>query len=93
MNWLSWDIAITIANPLTKPSITGSGTILINFPSLRIPAINCRIPIKITVANKYSVPWSITRATITTANAPVAPEIIPGRPPTKAVIKPTINAA
>jgi transcription elongation factor len=35
----------------------------------------------------------MTRATITTAKAPVAPEIIPGRPPTKAVIKPTIKAA
>ena len=30
---------------------------------------------------------------MTTANAPVAPEIIPGRPPMTAVIKPTINAA
>ena len=30
---------------------------------------------------------------MTTANAPVAPDIIPGRPPIKAVIKPTIKAA
>ncbi len=30
---------------------------------------------------------------MTTAMAPVAPEIIPGRPPKTEVIKPTINAA
>jgi hypothetical protein len=30
---------------------------------------------------------------MTTANAPVAPEIIPGLPPIKAVINPTIKAA
>ncbi len=36
---------------------------------------------------------SLTKLTITTANAPVAPEIIPGLPPKTAVIKPTINAA
>eukprot|EP00521_Asterionellopsis_glacialis_P003207 CAMPEP_0195280188 /NCGR_PEP_ID=MMETSP0706-20130129/20924_1 /TAXON_ID=33640 /ORGANISM="Asterionellopsis glacialis, Strain CCMP134" /LENGTH=36 /DNA_ID= /DNA_START= /DNA_END= /DNA_ORIENTATION= len=30
---------------------------------------------------------------MTTANAPVAPEIIPGRPPNTAVISPTKNAA
>ena len=52
-----------------------------------------KIPINTTVANKYSTPCEETKATITTANAPVAPEIIPGRPPIKAVIKPTINAA
>ena len=36
---------------------------------------------------------SLTKLTITTANAPVAPEIIPGLPPKIAVIKPTIKAA
>ena len=36
---------------------------------------------------------SATSDTITTAIAPVAPEIMPGRPPKTAVIKPTINAA
>ena len=46
-----------------------------------------------TVANKYSTPCSATSATITTASAPVAPEIIPGRPPKTAVTKPTRKAA
>ena len=45
------------------------------------------------MANKYSTPCEETKATITTANAPVAPEIIPGLPPIKAVINPTIKAA
>ena len=34
-----------------------------------------------------------TRETITTARAPVAPDIIPGLPPKTAVINPTIKAA
>ena len=56
LNWLNCEIPITIASPFTKPSITGSGTILINLPSLNIPAINCNIPIKTTVANRYWAP-------------------------------------
>ena len=51
------------------------------------------MPINTTVANKYSTPCKETKATITTANAPVAPEIIPGLPQIKAVINPTIKAA
>ena len=35
----------------------------------------------------------MTNDTITTASAPVAPEIIPGLPPNTAVINPTIKAA
>ena len=37
-------------------------------------------------------PWA-TKLTMTTANAPVAPLIIPGRPPKIEVINPTIKAA
>jgi len=51
------------------------------------------VKVKTTVANKYSTPCSATSATITTAKAPVAPEIIPGRPPKTAVTNPTRNAA
>ena len=64
-----------------------------NLPHCITPANICNRPIKTTVANKYSTPCCATKATITTAKAPVAPEIIPGRPPNNAVIKPTINAA
>ena len=45
------------------------------------------------MANKYWTPCSDTNDTITTANAPVAPEIIPGLPPKIAVTNPTIKAA
>ena len=92
-NWLSWARKITMARPLTKPSITGCGTMRMNLPSLNKPALICRIPISTTVANRYSTPWSATSVTITTASAPVAPEIMPGRPPMQAVIRPTMKAA
>ena len=84
---------MTIASPFTNPNITGWGTMRMNFPNLKTPAKICKIPIKTTVANKYWAPWSTTKETITTANAPVAPEIIPGLPPMTAVINPTIKAA
>ena len=45
-----------------------------------------------TVGNRYSTPCMATSPTTTTAIAPVAPEIIPGRPPNKAVISPIKNA-
>ena len=92
-NWCNWDNPITIAKPFTKPNITGCGTIRINLPNLKIPAKIWRIPIKTTVAKRYCTPCSDTKDTITTARAPVAPDIIPGRPPKKAVINPTIKAA
>jgi hypothetical protein len=50
------------------------------------------MPHKITVGNKNATPCCITNETTTTAIAPVAPEIIPGRPPTTAVISPKKNA-
>ncbi len=90
---LSWARKMTMARPFTNPNITGSGTIRINLPNRNTPARICRMPINTTVANKYSTPCCATNATITTANAPVAPEIIPGRPPIAAVISPTRNAA
>ena len=107
LNWPSCAKKITIAKPFTKPSITGCGTRRINLPNLNTPAIICSIPVSTTVANRYCSPILSTgtsmafpialpvdtRATITTAIAPVAPEIIPGRPPNTAVIKPTIKAA
>ena len=45
------------------------------------------------VAKRYSTPCTITNPTITTAIAPVAPEIIPLLPPKTEVIKPTKKAA
>ena len=93
LNWLSWARKMTIASPFTKPSITGCGTSRMNLPHRIIPAKIWIRPINTTVANRYSTPCCDTKATITTAKAPVAPEIMPGRPPINAVINPTRNAA
>ena len=41
----------------------------------------------------YSTPWVLARATSTTATAPVAPEIMPGRPPSTDVTRPIMKAA
>ena len=90
-----------MAKPFTKPSITGWGTILMNLPSLNTPAKIWIIPINTTVANRYCTATSgpksalalAIKPTITTAKAPVAPEIIPGLPPIAAVTRPTMNAA
>lgn len=84
---------IIIARPFTNPSITVWGISLMSFPNFRTPKSIWKIPIKTTVAKRYSIPCCATKETIMTASAPVAPEIIPGLPPNNAVIKPTINAA
>ena len=44
-------------------------------------------------ANKYCRPCSLTSVTINKAIAPVAAEIIPGRPPTKAITTAIQNEA
>ena len=83
---------ITIAKPFTKPSITGYGTMRIYLPNFSPPKIICKMPVSTMVANRYSTPCCETSATITTAIEPVAPEIMPGRPPTKDVTIPIKNA-
>ena len=93
LNCSSCASPMTIASPFTKPSITGCGTMRMNLPHLSTPAIICKTPIRTTVANRYSAPCVMTSETITTARAPVAPDIMPGLPPMTAVISPTIKAA
>ena len=93
LNCPSCAIKITMARPLTKPSITGWGTMRINLPRCNTPARTCNTPIRTIAANIYSIPCVATSATSTTAIAPVAPEIIPGLPLNIAVMMPTINAA
>src|SRR6056297_1244368 len=92
-NWLICDIKMITAKPFTNPNITGCGTKRINFPSRSTPASICMIPARITVANTYSTPYCWAKLTITTATAPVAPEIIPGLPPKIEVTNPITNAA
>ena len=82
-----------MANPFTKPSITAEGTKWINFPNFKSPENICIIPVSKIAAKRYSTPCIATSDTITTAIAPVAPEIIPLLPPKIAVIIPTKKAA
>ncbi len=85
-------IRITMASPLTNPSITEWGTIRMNIPSRAKPAPIWMTPQRTTVGNRYSMPWTATSDTMITAIAPVAPEIIPGRPPTSAAMRQRKNA-
>ena len=50
-------------------------------------------PVRTVAANKYCNPCSFTRVTISRAIAPVAADIIPGRPPVKAMITAIENEA
>ena len=95
---------IRMARPFTKPIITGYGTRRINLPNFNTPTITCITPANTRVANRYCIPRSsIPRAkpallpistalATTTAIAPVAPEIMPGRPPIEEVIRPRKTA-
>ena len=76
---------IRIASALTKPVITERETKRITRPSFRSPAPICSSPARTVAASRYWSPWSRTRVTISTAVAAVAAEIMPGRPPTKAI--------
>ena len=57
----------------------------IKLPSFKIPMIIWIPPHNKVAASKYCKPCSATKSTITSAIAPVAAEIIPGRPPTKLI--------
>ncbi|MNN33057.1 hypothetical protein D3C81_1467950 [compost metagenome] len=76
---------MTIARPLTKPSITGYGTRRTSLPRRNAPNRIITTPPSNTVASRYCAPCCTTSATITTAIEPAAPEIMPGRPPNRAV--------
>src|SRR5690606_9448933 len=68
-----------------KPVTTERDTKRISEPSLRYPAMICSTPHSRVAASRYSRPWFFTRVAISSAMAPVAAEIIPGRPPAKAI--------
>lgn len=70
-----------MAREFTKPVMTGWGTNVIKRPNLSAPINHCKIPVKIVAAYKYSIPCIATSGPINDAMAPVAAEIMPGRPP------------
>mmetsp|Transcript_10941 Transcript_10941/g.30934 ORF Transcript_10941/g.30934 Transcript_10941/m.30934 type:complete len:205 (-) Transcript_10941:648-1262(-) len=79
----NWADRMTMARPLTKPSIAARGTRRMSLPSLAAPKAICRTPAIAMHAKRYCGPWLATREPVTTAVAPAAPEIIPGRPPSR----------
>ncbi len=84
---------IRIASALTKPVITERDTKRISEPRRRAPATICSTPVSRVAASRYCRPWSRTRVTMSSAMAPVAAEIIPGRPPVKAITTAMQNEA
>ncbi len=84
---------IRIASALTKPVITERDTKRIKTPSLSRPATICSTPVSTVAASRYCSPCSLTSMTITSAMAPVAAEIMPGRPPVKAMMTAMLNDA
>lgn len=82
----SWAVAMTMASPLTKPNMTGCGTMRTSLPSFNSPNASMMSPDNSTVASRYCAPCCTTSATMTTAIEPAAPDTIPGRPPNSAVI-------
>ena len=82
----TWARKIRIASALTNPSITDRGTNRINSPTPSAPRPIWKMPARMVAANRYSMPCSSTSGTSTSAIAPVAAEIMPGRPPAKAMM-------
>ena len=77
---------IRIASALTKPVTTERETKRISRPNCTQPAITCSTPVSTVAASRYCRPWSLTSEAMTSAMAPVAAEIMPGRPPANAMM-------
>ena len=78
---------------MTNPVITAFGTNFMAWPSRKAPNRNWMIPVRTVAANRYSSPWSRTSVIMRSAMAPVAAEIMPGRPPTNDVVTAITNEA
>jgi len=65
----------------------------INVPGLSQPATIWSTPVSTVAASRYCRPCSLTSVTMTRAMAPVAAEIMPGRPPAKAMIVAMLKGA
>ena len=89
----NWARKIRIASAFTKPVTTERETKRINAPRRTQPAMTCSTPVSTVAASRYSRPWFFTSVTISSAMAPVAAEIMPGRPPVKAMMVAIENEA
>ncbi len=82
-----------IASALTNPVITDRGTKRMSRGTCSTPKPIWMTPATTVAASRYSTPWSSTRPTTTSAMAPVAAEIIAGRPPMNAIVTAIVNEA
>src|SRR5690625_2211286 len=82
-----------IASALTNPTITCWGMNRMSRANPTRPSTTCNAPARITVAMRYSTPWLATSGAMTSATAPVAAEIIAGRPPTIAIVTAIVKEA
>jgi hypothetical protein len=82
-----------MASALTNPVITDRGTKRISLAAPSAPSATCIKPASTVAARRYSTPCSATSETTTSAIAPVAAEIIAGRPPVKAMATAMTNDA
>ena len=73
--------------------MTEWGTKRINRGTRSTPNRIWMAPASSVAANRYSTPWSLTSGTTTSAIAPVAAEIIAGRPPMNAIVTAIVNDA
>ena len=76
---------IRMASALTKPVMTERETYLRASPKRSAPQMICNTPVSTVAARRYCSPCSLTKVIMSSAIAPVAAEIRPGRPPRKAV--------
>jgi hypothetical protein len=74
-----------MASAFTKPVITERETKRITAPTRNTPAMICSTPVSNVATRRYCSPCSLTSVTMSNAIAPVAAEIMPGRPPTNAM--------
>mmetsp|Transcript_61240 Transcript_61240/g.190253 ORF Transcript_61240/g.190253 Transcript_61240/m.190253 type:complete len:277 (+) Transcript_61240:1166-1996(+) len=86
---------MTMARPLTNPSITGCGMSVMKRESLRAAAMICKMPTMKTQSAMGPMPRCGSSETCarTTAVAAEALEIMPGRPPTRAAQRPMMQPA
>ena len=82
-----------MARALTKPTITVRGMNRMRRPTPSAPKATWMTPAMMVAANRYSTPCSLTSGTMTRAMAPVAAEIMAGRPPAKAMMTAMENEA
>ena len=82
-----------MARALTKPTMTERGMKRISRAAPIRARTTWKTPARITAAMKWSMPWEATSGAITSATAPVAAEIIAGRPPSTAVVTAMVKDA